>query len=387
VTNNVKKQKAKAAPFSLTRTFNTFAKKAVQDFPQLKDRFIFYSVPTESFHGSPGVLRSAETLSNELQEEADSFEADGIHVTAFAGYDSGYHLMAFVREPEGRRMTSWADSHERDILNILEHELGHLVAPAADFDNQTSHNRNFCESIADAFSFIRQQQECEKFTASLKATIWIRTMSFVCIDATSPLTAPVLTELMRLARNHDLSKLTPAQSANLAYRLSLQYACSEQELQQLKKIFEPVRQAYKTDPHAALKKCAEIMFDDHGEHSQAVFAAGKAFLEPFLKQNMNVLTTVLTIKEAGDLKPEGKFWDDVRDKINAYESRQPKETPRQRLARKTGYLQALGHFDRQPDKTIDPQKYETTENQAYLQSARQNYITKTAAKRNPGPAC
>ncbi|MCE9507155.1 MAG: hypothetical protein K8R48_02410 [Alphaproteobacteria bacterium] len=377
MTDSVKKKKRRSSASGLTPLFNNFAKKAIQDFPKLKDKFALYSMPTDSWHGKSANDNKTDALLDELLIEAENHTD-----VAFAYQTSGRYLMAYVSNHKTRAMSSAKEPYEREILAVLEHELGHLVAPAGHSDK---HSENFGECVADTFSFIRQQQQHASIQRPLEATIWISLRDFVLHNESLHLTAPALTELLRLSQEHDLSQLTPVQSANLAYRLSLQHAYSKKQLRELEKIFEPVRR--NTDPEAALKECAEIMLADHGEYSPTVFTIGKTLLEPFLNQNMDILTSVMSRKKAEALKLEGKFWNDIRTKIKNREAAQAKETPEQKLAREAKDLQALGHFDRQPDKIIGPKKYESKENRVHLASAREDYVAKTAVKRGIRPPC
>ena len=376
MTDSVKKKKRRSSASGLTPLFNNFAEKAIRDFPRLKDKFALYSMPTDSWHGKSANDNKTDALLDELLIEAETHTD-----VAFAYQTSGRYLMAYVSNHKSRAMTSAKEPYEQEILAVLEHELGHLVAPAGHSDR---HSENFGECVADTFSFIRQQQQLASIKRPLEATIWISLRDFVLHNESLHLTAPVLAELQRLSQEHDLSKLTPVQSANLAYRLSLQYAYSKKQLRELEKIFEPVRR--NTDPESALKKCAEIMLADHGEYSPIVFTIGKNLLEPFLNQNMDILTAALSRKKA-DLKLTGKFWNDIRAKIKNHEAAQAQETPEQILAREATDLQALGRFDRQPDKMIGPKKYESKENRVHLASAREDYVAKTAVQRGIRPPC
>ena len=127
------------------------------------------------------------------------------------------------------------------------------------------------------------------------------------------------------------------------------------------------------------------MFEDHGEYSQLAFTVGKAYLEPFLNYRHEILFSAMPAESALQLKLEGAFWDDIRAIIKLRKF-QTQETPDQIRMHEINYLQALGYFDQEPDKIIDPVQYESKENQDYIRDARAAYVAKTLGKPNVPPS-
>ncbi|MBI3440785.1 MAG: hypothetical protein HY052_03105 [Proteobacteria bacterium] len=363
--------------FALTDTFNRFARKAVEDFPRLKNRFVFYSVPTDTWHGSPGHLH--ETQATDLRYMQKAMKGrDPEKAIAVSGNFDDYDFMAYIGDDASKRlMTSPSAADEQEVFGTLQHELGHLVCPGA-FHHHLG--ENFDECVAEAFSFIRQKQKYHVIKPQIEDMNWDRSMGLILLKKTSHIALTVLEELGKLAKRHDYSRLTPIQTANLAYRLSLQYSLPQERLDRLVKIFKPVKKAYEDDEISyadTFKRCWKTMLEDQGEDSDVVFIIGKTFLKSFLEKRMEILTPVFrsiekASKVCGDLR--GEFWDDVRQKIKTREAQLGRISSTQRLMNEALDMQMLGRFDKSPDAMINPEQYESKENQQYLKRAREAYI-------------
>lgn len=341
-----KTEPEKTQALSLTETFNRFAAKAVEDYPAIENNFILYNLSDGILHGRffGATGPQVEEWLQYLQERADI--AKDAHATAEK--NGPFNIISYI-SPE--RQT------DIDLMRTLQHELGHLVAPAGYSDN-TKYNRYLDECVADTFSVIRLLQLSQEADNSIEYLIYRRASRMIAQCMSHP-SVPVLIELKRLSQEHDLLHLTPIQTANLAYRLSLQYAFSESQLNELENIFLHTRQEGVT-----CRKLAKITLADHSEMSGAVFVIAKACLDPYLNL---------------ESKLKGEFWDDIRAKIKTRED-EIRETPGQTRLRQLDYLQALGHFDKNPDQMIDPVQYQSPENQEYIRRTREAYATKIALK-------
>lgn len=360
--------------FSLTDTFNSFAERAVTDFPQMKDRFVFYSAPTDTVLGSFG--DDGEALKTYLREEVKKQVATGFvpQASALPNSDDYFLMINYMSGPENAQ-------HEMEVRRVLEHELGHLVGPGG--HNHFTHH--FVECVADTFSFIRQQQKYPSAPDAMELSLFKNTLPFLLKGNADIFTAPAIQGFREFSEAHDVQELnlTPAQTANLAYRLSLRNALAPQELEKLAEIFEPVRRGYEGEGgwRDALQECAKLMLEDHGEDTRKVFMTAKAVLTPFLEHDMNVLGTIFPPEAAENFQLTGDFWYDFRRKLKDREE-QMKETPEQARERKIDYLEALGHFDadQDPNKLIDTAKYESPENDAHLEKAREEYTARADKK-------
>ncbi|MFH1158425.1 MAG: hypothetical protein V1721_06030, partial [Pseudomonadota bacterium] len=322
----------------LTKSFNAFIKKVDEDFPEWKNKVILYDLSRDALFGA-----NERALSEEWKNYAAKYHGDNPSTVAISMRDSGYLLMAYLGESAPRTAS------EKETLNItLEHELDHGAGPTRQGDG---HSNLFREGKADVFSFIRHQQQQQDTGRLLEREIWDKAIALGLYGEITHFTLPVLNELARLSQSHDLSKLTPVQTANFAYRVSLQYAPTEDQLRRLAEIFVPVKERYEAEKglcDPVYRKCAEIMFEDHGDLSPMVFTAGKAFLDPFLNRRREILATKLSPKGAATIALQGDFWNDVRAKIKEREEK-TKETPEQLRAREAMDMQMLGLFDKNPD--------------------------------------
>lgn len=186
---------------------------------------------------------------------------------------------------------------------------------------------------------------------------------------------PVLIVLENLAQKHDLSTLTPTETANLAYRISRYAAPDAGQLAQLEKIFAPVQSQYMQEPlEESLRHLAEIMHDDHGALSSAVAMTGRLALSPFLEGQTDVIRTKFPSGRHPLL--EGRFWDTVRAQLAARPDSKIMSLDKTALD-----LQLLGRFDKNPGAPIDPAQYETSEYQTYLHEARETHMTAQIKKR------
>ncbi len=266
-------------------------------------------------------------------------------------------------------MTSADDTPTQETFAIMQHELAHLVAPGG---NTSKHTDNFCESVADVFSFVCQAHEFGKIDRTLKASIWLGTKDLILNGETVHYTTPVLAALTALADRHDLSKLNPVEAANLAYRISLEHGYSDTRLRRLARIFKPVTKHHPHDLPTALKTCAEIMLADHGRDTPIVFEIAKTMLEPFLEQRMDILHASLSSKEIKRLKFEGRLWDRVRTEIKKHAAIPHPQKNAAEIEASDSFL--LGKFDRSPKKLITPARYEKKENQFRIRLERRKYI-------------
>lgn len=365
-----KKKGRKGSQAALLRVFNTFAREALRDYPQLKGRLALYNASTRSWHSLPGCGKGKGAPTQHLVMEATSND-EGF--TAFAVPTDEYALIAYhVSDRKARTMASISDAWRREILATLEHELGHLVAPAGIYSR---YGDNFSECVADAFAFIRQQQKYRDVQRPLKATAWIRTHEFVLDRESLHFTLPVLSELHAMLQEYDLSRLTPSQSANLAYRLARQYACTKRQVRRLMRVFAPARRICKRRGlKAALKKCAQIMLARRRKDAALIYAVGSALLRPYLDREVELIATIVRKRDAERLRLEGSFWDEVREKIAWRDEELARQGARDALNREALHMQALGYFDSADGGLIDIEAYESQKNLARLKRARETYI-------------
>src|ERR1035437_3188360 len=98
--------------------------------------------------------------------------------------------------------TTTNDPYEREISSLMEHELGHLVAPAGREGHPI-----FGECVAEAFSFIRQEQEYTAIGEQLKVANYVQSNRLIISGDESHFFVPVLTELQRLSETHHIPEM------------------------------------------------------------------------------------------------------------------------------------------------------------------------------------
>ncbi len=351
----------------------TFTQKSVADFPELSGKFAIYVAATNALYGSLTSKEEQQQLREYLSTQAQTAQ------TSRSREMDGYSLMIF--KDNGRRSHTFSTTpYAQEVTSILEHELGHLVAPGG-------LNSPLAECIAEIFSIIRQQQQNPTNRETLEQVAVSRASSarqLVTGDA-SHFYLPVLQEMERFAISYDLTQMPmpPVYAANFAYRLSYWNAVPDDALQQLKKEYAsaktPLQELdvmdFAIDNKPVMQKiaqeCAKIMFDAAGENADLVFNTGKAFLEPFLDKRNDIL---LTWDDADLAAFDNAFWNDVREKIKERPV-QAESTPERTLRQQARDIMIFGLFDKDPDEKIDPAAYESKENLAYLRRAMDAYVS------------
>ena len=363
--------------FSLSDTFDAFATRSVVDFQQLDGRFVIYNSPADTLHGNFPDTQILHLLTLQ-QEKVTEFRRNyTTKPSAFSTIEEGYYFIDWIETDIDRRnYRTKNDPLEREINAYMAHELGHLVAPGA--LGRSKHNGNFLESIAEAFSFLRQQQEYGSIVDQLSVATHGAAARLALSRDTSHYNLPVLEELRRISDTYDLAALsmTPTQTANMAYRLALLYAPTSPDLRKLEEIFKPTMEAHLNSNESwnmqVYEACAAAMFEDHGEYSGKAFAAGKAFIGPLLDGRADILSHNITEEDLQ--KFSGSYWDSIRDKIKEHSQKEETLTPEQRFKREARDMMVFGYFDKSQDEIIKPGPYEADRNMAYLQRAQDAYV-------------
>lgn len=331
---------------NLTEIFQKFAAKAVEDFPHLKEKLVVFSAPTQDFFGEVTTQGAESSLDDKrgLQQAIKNnveggnpsvnepmFKSGITKAYAFplhmftAGEKVSFDVIALGKIGiDNRVMTSSAEPFQREIRNMLEHELGHIVAQggrdlldkgAAAHHHPESHQH---ESVADTFALLRQIQRNESIDRTVEASAWSRSMRLVLFNEADHLTTPALLAAHELSRTTDLTKLSPQETANLASKIVKENTPSAAEMAQIRKIYEPVLETYKAQGlMKALDRSSEIMLADHGPNTKMVYSIGKSFMQPLLDNRLDILNNSIDIDDlrSGQIKLQGKQWDSVRQDV------------------------------------------------------------------------
>ena len=341
-----------AQEFSLADTFNAFAKRAVKDFPVLEGKFAIYNVPDNALYGSFNKSKRGR-----LQEIGQAYIKEfkprnaGALALPPSEHGKGYYLIDYIGDPLS------------SASFILEHELGHLIAPGGLPDNM--HTRNFNECVADTFACLRQSTDIKRMQEQIKDRMLTCSIEAIQYGHISHFQFPVLQELERLSNEYapSMKKLTPIQTANLSYRLTLLYSTPQKDLNKLRKIFKPVMRALDNPEFSELdvmKEQTNIMFGDHGALSQMIYKVSRILTLDYLDK-----------KEWAQKNMTPFFTKKLQARMERKDAALQKETelPKQRLEREILDMVALGRFDKDPERLIDPARYESKKNLVYLQRA------------------
>ncbi len=342
--------------FDLAEVLNTFVKEALEDFPELKNELVIYHSGT--------LYGRFDADQKEALLKIGACSKSAATATAFHARRSGHgHFVINVRR---------AHSELFRLQGTLRHELGHLVAPRGSFEGM--HGSNFKECIADAFSVLHQLQGNDAIRKRIEYRNKSAAVCLVKKDDWTHFSSPVLKELNRLSEAYNLPdmKLTPVQTANLAYRLALLYAPARGIVFSVASAFRRggpelfKGKGWDIEPY---KKCACIMFEDHGHLSSLVFLAGETFLDPYLNKREDLVGW----KESKFRVFDGEYWDSIREKIKERMLIERAAIHEQRFDYEARDMMALGRFDKNPDVLIDPDAYESKENMDYLHRVMKAY--------------
>ena len=345
--------------FSLEETFNTFAARAVKDFPELEGKFAIYDAPTDTLYGMPDDNKKDDLLRIGRKYALitrDTGWAAYTHDPAAEG--EGYYLMTILASPYFESSSA--------ALSTLKHELGHLVAPGG---LHARRNITFRECVADIFSILYRNESNTDLQEQILDRKGTGAVGIVLGGEMQHFTLLTTLELENLSKGYDLRNVasSPLQAANLAYRLSLRYTLPPKEMAEIAKFFEPVQQAA-NDPErgliAAIEKCAEIVFDEHSQISRTAYLSARTWLMNFLANDERHIEW-----RKKWLTPD--FWTELQRKIDETDAVLLKEdeSPKPRLIRETKDMMVLGCFDKDPNSKIDPVQYESKENVDYLNRA------------------
>ena len=158
---------------------------------------MIFSLPTNTLHGSYSEDRDKPDLEKIQQFQISQFasngqndQGDGVKAfvekadVVFSEGQNGsvvhnYSVINYInKDLDVRQYSSATDTYEREIFSLMEHELGHLIAPAG--YSALSGNRNFRECVAEAFSFLRQQQQYHSVRPQVEiSNYWDRILLFL----------------------------------------------------------------------------------------------------------------------------------------------------------------------------------------------------------------
>lgn len=289
----------------LKEIFNREVRKAVDDFPQLKGRFIFVN----AVDGEANAFVDSDLVTD---KELDDITADMTAKarkagSAFATKLGRYHeLDVMTYTPLPFRMFTGKDQPaERELMATFDHELGHLVVPGGYYSKDSC----FRETAADAFAVLRQAQRYGDADEAIKKAGWRRAFDFVMSGDAGHFTTLSIDEMKPLMDKLDVKAMTPEQTVQLAQRFALAHTPHADVTNNVAKSFHPVREALQEthDIKEALKVLAEVSLSS--DTAYYTFKIGSRVLKSFLDGD------VRNAKDNTVFELKGDYWDGVRQKI------------------------------------------------------------------------
>lgn len=349
----------------LAAAFNAFALRAVADFPELAGEFAVYHAPTATLHG---VFNPADR--DTLLAIGWKHAQEGVNRTLDA---AALHPLS---HGEGHTMIEYYQNH---FTAALPHELGHLVAPGGSLSEP-----NFNETVAITFAEMYRQPDYRAVQQQITAARH-KASNFILEDRREYFYTPAAAEMEGLAARYDLSRLTPLNMANLAFRVALKSIVAPDDIAALAAFFAPVRDAL-ADParglSPALELCANMALADDGRVPPLAVETARDCLSaymPFTDDGQIQMDERLVA-----YKPAG-FWQDLLAQLYQKSAPlQPPATAEAMAEQEAADLLLFGRFDAAPDKKIEPVDYTTPENMAYLERMRRAYIALRIAPATDG---
>jgi hypothetical protein len=289
----------------LREIFNREVKKAVDDFPQLKGRFIFVNAVDGEANAfvDPELVNDAELN----QITADMTKQARKAGSAFATKLGRFHeLDVMTYTPLPFRMFTGKDQPaERELMATFDHELGHLVVPGGYYSKDPC----FRETAADAFAVLRQAQRYGDADEAIKKAGWRRAFDFVMSGDAGHFTTLSIDEMKPLMDKLDVNAMTPDQTVKLAQRFALAHTPHADVTNNVAKSFQPVRETLRdtNDIKEALKVLAETSLAS--DTAYYTFKIGSRVLKSFLDGE------VRNAKDNSVFELKGDYWDGVRQKI------------------------------------------------------------------------
>ncbi len=309
----VPKKERHRSPPDLKAVFTRFARRALKDFPELKDKFLV--IDREHFDRTFGSL--AEGKDKEYFTKTTIYTAqppEGHHRAAatfglsFDDKTSIRIILVHAFSKTKRTMLpadrSWID----EAKGVLDHELGHLVVPGG----YIGRNGRLKETASDVFMQLRRMQRLQSVEAKndLEANIWGRTCHMVLHGRQSHYTAAGLEILKNMDFKDEILGLSPIETANVACRIAETSVLGRGDFTP---IFLYVRNA-EGGLEQKLTTAVEVILKD----PQRPFAALNAcadFLSPFLEGHGKLTSMQFTPDEIAEIDLTTPYWNSVRDRI------------------------------------------------------------------------
>lgn len=308
---------------SLKDVFNAAVKEAVQHYPELKGTFLFVNAGEMTMNHDLDPRKTALRSEQEIQQFATQMvrEAQGGSAFATKIEQAGLHVMTYNPLPF-RLFTTKDQPYEMEAMATFYHELGHLVAPGA-FGSPTE---GLAENVADVFAILKHIQKYGDDSKAIEMGSWARAWRFVLEGQGDHFTTLSIDAMPKLLEKLDVKALTPAETAALSARVALQNTPHIEVMATVAHNFRAVKRtiAQTGNVEEGLKALAEITLgDDHAKReTYFTFRIGSSALQRFLDgkvgfdaETQKMLFGKQIWRDTSPIKLEGRYWDDVRDRM------------------------------------------------------------------------
>jgi hypothetical protein len=159
-----------------------------------------------------------------------------------------------------RRFNLFSTNLEKDLMGVIDHEIGHLVVKRSLTLTDTTPDG---ESRADVYAGLRAIQRFGKNDPDAADTGFSRLSYFLSNpESTTHLTTLAVDRMKLDSQTADFISLTPKQTAKLAAHYAAKYVPTGREIKQLKKDFSVIakRPSIRADNLSTLRKISNITF-------------------------------------------------------------------------------------------------------------------------------
>lgn len=237
---------------TLNDLITAFVAESEQLAPELKGKLCVYDVASNTYYVSPDFSarkRGFDSIRAFREEYLPGHQdTDGARATAFKDAQYDLHLITLTQELTDAQRANLSAQDVQDIYHTLDHELGHLIIPAAYDDyNESTHHTLLAENIAECFAMIRHHQRFGDDRLPLGSHALELLASYV-LNAHKNLSShfhyPAIRAFEAVSQQIDFTALSLHDSAGLAQRFGRAHAPSPVFVAALRKAFAPVALAY-----------------------------------------------------------------------------------------------------------------------------------------------
>ena len=306
---------------TLTEIFNHFVKESNTNIPTTKGRLLIQEANERKTYGRD-ILDMDEA--GYADKAIDRYIAKSMRYTHMGSYsewgnDLNLQFIMFaerVKDPKAVPI-----KEERDILLVMDHELGHITIPLPQMGGGQQYQATLMENTADAYALIRffQRNPQETETKNNIVDPFSRAIRLVALGDTVHFSSFLLQAVIDERKNTDYGTLTPKETQLLARKFAMQYTPTPQQCKDLNAKFKDVQDAHYRNSLGSLvwlKLLAENAIKDTNPYT---FKVAKLVLDKYFEGNFKL----------GEMKLEfnDEYWNGIRAKLTVAAENINKQPP------------------------------------------------------------